>query len=81
MEKNRVRRYIPSSGDASNYYRETSAADYVARFNSSAVTGNLADVLKRGPVLFPNILAPDSFKTVPISRPVTDNADERDDRK
>ena len=80
MEKNRLKRHKPSTGDRSSYYHETSAVNDLAAFNSSAEIGNLADVLKRGPVLFPNILAPDSFKTVPISRPVTDNADERDNR-
>lgn len=81
MEKHRVRRYVPTSGDASNYYHETSAVNDLAAFNSSAEIGNLADVLKRGPVLFPNILAPDSFKTVPISGTETSDTVERDNRK
>lgn len=68
MEKNRVRRYVPSSGDASNYYHETSAVNDLIEFNSSAVIGNLADVMRRGPVRFPNILAPDAFRNWPLGK-------------
>ncbi len=81
MEKNHLKRHKPSTGDRSSYYHETSAVNDLAAFNSSAEIGNLADVLKRGPVLFPNILAPDSFKTVPISGTETSDTVERDNRK
>lgn len=75
MEKNRVRRYVPSSGDASNYYHETSAINDLAAFNSSAEIGNLADALKRGPVSFPNILAPDSNRHIPVGKTETAESD------
>ena len=67
MEKTKVKPYKPSSGDARFYYRETSAVNGVANHESSAVMGNLADVLKKGPVLFPNILAPDAFRRIPLA--------------
>lgn len=66
MEKNRINKYKPSTGDGSHYYRETTAVNKLARVDSSAALGNLADVLKSGPVVFPNILAPDAFKQVPL---------------
>ncbi len=40
------------SADASFYYREDTRAD-VARMDSSAVCGNLADAMKNATVLFP----------------------------
>lgn len=64
MEKNLLKRYKPSTGDKSRYYRETSAVNGLAAYNTSAAMGNLADVMKRGPVIFPNILAPDSFRKI-----------------
>ncbi len=66
MEKNSLKRYNPSTGDRSSYYRETTAVNDLAAFNSSAALGNLADVMKCGPVTFPNILAPDSFRHIPL---------------
>ena len=38
--------------DASNYYRSATSAD-LARFDSSAVCGNLADAMKNATVLLP----------------------------
>ncbi len=70
MEKDRVTVYKPSSGDANKYHRETSAADYIARNDSSAPVGNLADVLKQGPVVFPNVLAPDTLRYIPLDRTI-----------
>ena len=70
MEKNRVTVYKPSSDDANKFHRETSAADHIARHDSSAPIGNLADVLKQGPVVFPNILAPDVYRSFPIDRTI-----------
>lgn len=71
MEKDGVKVYKPSSGDANKYYRETSAADHIVRTDSSAQMGNLADALKRGPVAFPNVLAPDIRRYIPVNRTVT----------
>ena len=41
-----------NSADASFYYHESAAAEN-ARFDSSAVRGNLADAMKNAVVLFP----------------------------
>ena len=68
MEKNPIKLYKPSTGDGRWYYRETTADNDLAAFNSSAALGNLADVMKCGPVTFPNILAPESFKRVLLGR-------------
>lgn len=65
MEKDHLKRYTPSTGDRSTYYRETTAVNDLAVNNSSAAMGNLADVMKKGPVIFPNILAPDAFRRIP----------------
>ena len=69
MEEDRLKVYKPSSGDETHYFHETSAADGIARLDSSAAIGNLADLMARGPVMFPNILAPDCFKTTPLTQP------------
>ena len=68
MEKNPIKLYKPSTGDGRWYYHETTAVNDLAAFNSSAASGNLADVLKNGPVTFPNILAPDSPRHIPLAR-------------
>ena len=41
-----------NSADASFYYHESAAAE-IARFDSSAVRGNLADAMKNAVVVFP----------------------------
>lgn len=66
MEKNRLKQYRPSTGDRNLYYHETTAVNDLAASNSSAAMGNLADVMKSGPVIFPNILAPDTLKRIPL---------------
>lgn len=76
MEKNRLKRYRPTTADRSSYYHESSAVNDLAVFNSSAEIGNLADALKRGPVSFPNILAPDSFRQIPIGTSEITDSDE-----
>ena len=68
MEENLLKRYRPSTGDRSSYFHETTAVNDLAAFNSSAALGNLADVMKNGPVTFPNILAPDSPRHIPLGR-------------
>ena len=78
MEKTKIKQYKPSSGDARFYYRETSAVNGIAKSDSSAVMGNLADVLKKGPVRFPNILAPDAFRRIPLGRMLTVDTVESD---
>ncbi len=62
-----MKRHKPSTGDRSSYYHETSAINDLATHNSSAAMGNLADVMKSGPVTFPNILAPNSVRRIPSS--------------
>jgi len=78
MEKNRMKQYKPSSGDGSLYFRETTAVNDIDLNKSSAVLGNLADILKCGPVTFPNILAPDS-KRVPLGKSTTASIPADDD--
>lgn len=78
MEENCLKRHRPSTGDRSMYYQETSAVNDLATNRSSAAMGNLADVLKSGPVSFPNILAPDSFRQIPIGTSETTESDEAD---
>ena len=68
MEKNRLKRYRPSTGDRSLYHHDTSAVNDLAEFKSSATLGNLADVMKNGPVAFPNILAPDSIRHIAFEK-------------
>ena len=41
------------TADASFYYHDSTASD-IARMDSSAVCGNLADAMKNGTVLMPN---------------------------
>ena len=53
------------SADASFYYHEDATAD-VARMDSSAVNGNLADAMKNATVLFPS---PQIVPTMMISAP------------
>ena len=45
---------IDKSADASLYYHESAAAD-IARMDSSAVYGNLADAMMNATILVPNI--------------------------
>ncbi len=45
---------IDKSADASFYYHESAAAD-IARMDSSAVYGNLADAMKNATILVANI--------------------------
>lgn len=66
MEKNRLKQYKPSTGDRSIYHHDTSAVNELVEFKSSAALGNLADVMRNGPVAFPNILAPDSIRHIPV---------------
>lgn len=66
MEEDFVKRHRPSTGDRSSYYHETTAVNDLAVHNSSAAMGNLADVLKNGTVIFPNILAPGTVRRIPI---------------
>lgn len=80
MEKNRLKRYRPSTGDRSSYYHESSAANDLAVFNTSAEIGNLADVMRRGPVTFPNILAPDSVRRIPVGSTKPRDSDANDKR-
>lgn len=44
--------FISNNADASFYYREDAAADF-ARMDSSAIYGNLADVMKNATVPLP----------------------------
>ena len=76
MEKTELKQYKPSSGDARFYYRETSAVNGIAKSDSSAVMGNLADVIARGPVRFPNILAPNTLRRIPLATRITVETDE-----
>lgn len=78
MEKNRLKTYKPSTGDRRLYYHETSALNDLVEFNTSAALGNLADVMKKGPVEFPNILAPDAFRRIPIDSREVPESDVRD---
>ncbi len=71
MEKIRLKQYKATSGDDSSYFRETSAVNDIALSKSSAAIGNLGDLLKSGPVTFPNILAPDYHRCIPISKSQT----------
>lgn len=68
MEKNPLKQYRPTTGDRSFYHHDTSAVNNLAEFKSSAALGNLADVMKNGPVAFPNILAPDSIRHIPVEK-------------
>ena len=68
MEKNRLKRYKPSTGDRSWYYRKTTAVNDLAAYNSSAALGNLADVMETWPSYIPQLLAPDSFQHFPLER-------------
>ncbi len=76
MEENRVKQYRPSTGEKNMYYHETSAVNNLASFDSSAVKGNLADLMKSGPVSFPNSLAPNTFRHIPLARSRTMNSTE-----
>ena len=80
MEKTDLKQYRPSSGDKNLYYHETSAAEKRADFNTSAAIGNLADVMKCGPVKFPNILAPNSFRRLPLGKTEAINPGELSER-
>ena len=51
--------------DASFYYHENAALD-IARMDSSAVYGNLADAMKNATVLFPS---PQIIRTIMVSPP------------
>ena len=53
------------SADASFYYYEDATAD-VARMDSSAVCGNLADAMKNATVLFPT---PKIIQTIVVNSP------------
>ncbi len=52
-----------NNADASFYYRESAAVD-IARMDSSAVYGNLADAMKNATVLLPY---PQIIRTIMIS--------------
>jgi len=78
MEKDHLKRYTPSTGDRSSFYRETTAANDRAVYNSSAAMGNLADVMKKGPVTLPNILAPNAFRRIPIETRELPESDAKD---
>ncbi|MCY4538335.1 MAG: hypothetical protein OXE52_08920 [Chloroflexi bacterium] len=80
MEKNRIERFRSSTGDGSSYYRETSAVNDLASTKSSAAMGNLADVMKNGLVTFPNILAPDSFRLIPLGKTTISESNKADGR-
>lgn len=54
-----------NNADASFYYHEDAAAD-VARMDSSAMYGNLADAMKNATVLFPS---PQIIRTIMVSPP------------
>lgn len=75
-----MKRYKPSSGDASNFYRETTAVQKLAKFDASAKLGNLADVLKSGSIIFPNILNPDDYRTIPLGIMKTIESQDVDER-
>lgn len=53
------------SADASFYYHEDATAD-VARMDSSAVFGNLADAMKNAIVLFPT---PEIIQPIEVNSP------------
>ena len=80
MEENRLKRHRPSTGDRSLYYHETTAVNDLATYNSSAAMGNLADIMKSGPVKFPNILAPDSVRHIPLGPTEPPESDVKDER-
>ena len=61
--------FINNSADASFYYHEDSAAD-LARMDSSAMYGNLADAMKNATILFP---PPQIIQTIMISPPRSEN--------
>ena len=61
------------SADASFYYYEDATAD-VARMDSSAVYGNLADAMKNATVLFP---PPQIIQKVVIISPADPNSASR----
>ncbi|MDE2646264.1 MAG: hypothetical protein OXI05_10585 [Bacteroidota bacterium] len=54
-----------NSADAGFYYHENAAAD-IARMDSSAMYGNLADAMKNATVLFPS---PQIIRTIMVSPP------------
>ena len=54
-----------NNADASFYYHEDAAAD-IARMDSSAVYGNLADAMKNATVLFPS---PQIIRTILVGPP------------
>ena len=58
-----------NNADASFYYYEDATAD-VARMDSSAVYGNLADAMKNATVLLP---FPQIIETIMLSSPSEDN--------
>jgi len=78
MEKNHLKQYRPSTGDRSFYHHDTSAVNNLAEFKSSAALGNLADVMRNGPVAFPNILAPDSFRHIPVEKTEPADSDNKE---
>ena len=78
MEKNRLKQYRPSTGDRSFYHHDTSAANNLAEFKSSAALGNLADVMRNGPVAFPNILAPDSIRHIQVEETKSADSDNKE---
>ncbi|MCY4674032.1 MAG: hypothetical protein OXD43_09775 [Bacteroidetes bacterium] len=57
--------FISNNADASFYYREDAAAD-LARMDTSAMYGNLADAMKNATVWFPS---PQVIQIVKISPP------------
>ena len=57
--------YLGNSSDASFYYHEDAKADTVARMDSAAVYGNLADAMRDAVVLFPSVTVTDEFAPVP----------------
>lgn len=81
MEKNRLKQYRTSTGDRNLYYHETTAVNDLAVNNSSAAMGNLADVMKNGPVIFPNILAPDTPKRILLGTAEPSNQTRKSDGK
>lgn len=78
MEKNGLKQYRPSTGDRSFYHHDTSAVNNLSAFRSSAALGNLADVMKNGPVAFPNILSPDSIRQVSFEKVEAADSDNKE---
>lgn len=66
-------RIYKANADASFGYRDSTAVDR-ARFDSSAVPGNLADVMKDSVVRFPDLEPVEYAELTPVADEVADGS-------